>query len=114
MDGGTSAAAPLVAAAMAVISANLRRHHLPPIGPADGLFYYLARTQPSTLWDVIHGSNGFYPSIPADYAKRGYDLASGLGVPQFAQIAQQIPLPGDRSTSASVRLIRGRARCGIE
>ena len=72
---------PLVASAMAVISANLRRHHLPPIGPADGLFYYLARTQPSTLWDVIHGSNGFYPSIPADYAKRGYDLASGLGRP---------------------------------
>jgi kumamolisin len=93
VDGGTSAAAPLVASAMAVISANLRRHHLPPIGPADGLFYYLARHQPSTLWDVIHGNNGFLPSIPAQHAKRGYDLASGLGVPQFAQIADKLPSP---------------------
>lgn len=93
VDGGTSAAAPLVASAMAIISASLRRHHLPPIGPADGLFYYLARHRPGTLWDVIHGNNGFFPSIPAQYAKPGYDLASGFGVPQFAQIAQQLPCP---------------------
>lgn len=94
VDGGTSAAAPLVASAMAVISANLRRHHLPPIGPADGLFYYLARAQPDSLWDVVQGNNGFFPSIPAHFAKRGYDLASGLGVPQFAQIARHLPPPG--------------------
>ena len=93
LDGGTSAAAPLVASAMAVLSSDLQRRHLPPIGPADGLFYYLAAHSPSALWDVVHGNNGFFRHVPAHYAKRGYDLASGLGVPQFAQIARLLPSP---------------------
>jgi hypothetical protein len=33
-------------------------------------------------------------NAPARYADPGYDLASGLSVPQFAQIAQLIPSPG--------------------
>src|ERR1700729_778792 len=94
VDAGTSAAAPLVAAAMAVVSADLQRQHLPPVGPADGLFYYLARCRPAALWDVVDGNNGFFRKVPARYAKPGYDLASGLGVPQFAQVAQLIPSPG--------------------
>jgi kumamolisin len=94
VDAGTSAAAPLVAAAMAVVSADLQRQHLPPVGPADGLFYYLAKCKPSAFWDVVQGNNGFFRKVPARYAKPGYDLASGLGVPQFAQVAQLIPSPG--------------------
>ena len=94
IDAGTSAAAPLVAAAMAVVSADLQRQHLPPVGPADGLFYYLAKCRPSTFWDVVQGNNGFFRKVPARYAKPGYDLASGLGVPQFAQVAQLIPAAG--------------------
>jgi subtilase family serine protease len=101
VDGGTSAAAPLVASAMAVISADLRSRHLPPIGPADGLLYFLGRHQPSAIWDVIHGSNGFLASIPARHAKRGYDLASGLGVPQFARIARGLPSPAPISRRTS-------------
>jgi hypothetical protein len=97
LDGGTSAAAPLVASAMAVLSSDLERRHLPPVGPADGLFYYLAAHQPSALWDVVHGNNGFFPKVPARFAKRGYDLASGLGVPQFAQIARLLPSPAPAS-----------------
>ena len=93
VDGGTSAAAPLVASAMAVISSNLRRHHRPPVGPADGLLYYLAQRAPAALWDVVHGNNGFFRRVPAHFARRGYDLASGLGVPQFAQIARDLPAP---------------------
>ena len=91
IDGGTSAAAPLVASAMAVLSADLRRRHLPAVGPANGLFYYLARHRPSAFWDVIHGNNGFFAKVPAHVARRGYDLASGLGVPQFAEIARVMP-----------------------
>jgi kumamolisin len=94
LDGGTSAAAPLVAAAMAVVSADLQRQHLPPVGPADGLFYYLARCRPSAFFDVVKGNNGFFRKVPARYARPGYDLASGLGVPQFAQVSQLIPSPG--------------------
>jgi subtilase family serine protease len=93
LDGGTSAAAPLVASAMAVLSSDLRRRHLPPVGPADGLFYYLAAHRPEALWDVIRGNNGFFQKVPAHHAKRGYDLASGLGVPQFAQVAHVLPAP---------------------
>jgi subtilase family serine protease len=91
IDGGTSAAAPLVAAAMAVLSGNLERRHLPPVGPGNGLLYDLARRHPSALWDVVHGNNGFYRRVPAHHARRGYDLASGLGVPQFAEIAHVMP-----------------------
>jgi kumamolisin len=94
VDGGTSGAAPLVASAMAVISANLQRHHRAPVGPANGLFYWLAKDKPRTLWDVVHGNNGFFHKLPARRAKRGYDLASGLGVPQFARIAATIPALG--------------------
>jgi subtilase family serine protease len=97
LDGGTSAAAPLVASAMAVLSSDLERRHLPPVGPADGLFYYLGAHQPSALWDVVHGNNSFFPKVPARFAKRGYDLASGLGVPQFAQIARLLPSPAPAS-----------------
>jgi subtilase family serine protease len=93
-DAGTSASAPLIASAMAVISADLRRHHRPPLGPTDGLLYYLRRHQPHALFDVIHGNNALVPGIPGHSAKPGYDLASGLGVPQFASIAREIPSPG--------------------
>lgn len=94
VDGGTSAAAPLVAAAMAVVSADLQRQGLSPVGPADGLFYYLARCGPSAFFDVVSGNNGFFRKVPARYADPGYDLASGLGVPQFARVTQLIPSPG--------------------
>ena len=99
VDGGTSAAAPLVAGAMAVISADLRRHRLPPIGPANGLLYYLSSQRPSTLWDVIHGNNHFLPTVPGFRAKRGYDLATGVGVLQFPAAARALPPPAPRRSS---------------
>jgi subtilase family serine protease len=91
LDAGTSASAPLIATAMAVISANLRRHHRPPLGPSDALLYYLRRRQPKALFDIIHGNNALVPGISGHSAKPGYDLASGLGTPQFASIAGEIP-----------------------
>jgi subtilase family serine protease len=107
IDGGTSAAAPLVASGMAVLSADLRRRHLAAVGPADGLFYYLARRQPSAFWDVVHGNNGFFARVPGHAARRGYDLASGLGVPQFAEIARVIPPAAPRGVaSEAARLAR--------
>jgi kumamolisin len=91
IDGGTSATAPLVASAMAVVSADLTRRHLPPVGPANGLFYYLARHHPSAFWDVTHGNNRFFAKVPGHVARRGYDLASGLGVPRFSAVARAMP-----------------------
>ena len=93
VDAGTSASAPLVATAMAIISAQQQRRHRPPIGPASGLFYYLVKHSPKTFWDVVSGANGYLRKVPARHAKRGYDLASGLGVPQFALVAAALPAP---------------------
>jgi hypothetical protein len=92
-DAGTSGAAPLLASAMAVLSADQRRRGLPPIGPADGLFYYLAAHAPQTIYDVTHGNNGYLKKVPAQHATRGYDLASGLGVPDFGRVTAALPAP---------------------
>ncbi len=92
-DAGTSSSTPLVASAMAIVSANQRRRHRPPVGPANGLFYYQSRRAPNTMFDVISGANGYLRNVPARHATRGYDLASGLGVPQFALLQAQLPPP---------------------
>ena len=42
VDGGTSAAAPLAAAAFSTISARLHATGEPPIGPVNGLVYWLS------------------------------------------------------------------------
>jgi kumamolisin len=95
-DAGTSASAPLIAAAMAIISADQRRDHQPPLGPTNGLFYDLRRHQPASFFDIVHGNNALVPGIPGYAAKPGYDLASGLGVPQFSWIARHLPNPASR------------------
>jgi len=95
-DGGTSASSPLLAGAFAVISAKERAAGRPPLGPVNGLLYSLARSTPSTIFDLISGSNRYSRKAPAQFAKRGYDLASGLGVPQFAQLAANLPKPASR------------------
>ena len=99
VDGGTSAAAPLIAGSMAALSAELRRHHQPPLGPVNGLLYYLSSRRPATLWDVVRGNNRYFPSVPGFRAKPGYDLASGVGVPQFASVARNVPSPAPRRIS---------------
>ena len=83
----------------AVISAELQRRHLPPIGPGNGLLYYLSSQRPTALRDVIQGNNHYLPSVPGFAAKRGYDLASGVGVLQFAATARDLPAPATRRTS---------------
>jgi subtilase family serine protease len=93
IDGGTSGATPLIATATAILSADQRRHGQPPIGPPDGLFYELAGQQPSSFWDIVHGDNRYLSRVPWFRAKRGYDLASGLGIPRFSVLASRLPRP---------------------
>jgi kumamolisin len=95
-DAGTSAATPLLAGAFAALSARQRAAGNPPLGPVDGLLYAVRARAPAALFDVISGSNGYSRRVPAFSAKPGYDLASGLGVPQFAQLAAVLPPPGPR------------------
>lgn len=93
VDGGTSASTPLIASAFAILSHNQRAAHRPPLGPVDGLLYWLHQQAPATLFDVVSGSNGYAPHIPDYHARRGYDLASGLGVPRFDRLAAALPAP---------------------
>ena len=95
VDGGTSAAAPLAAAAFSVISARLRAAGKPPLGPVNGLLYWLRRHHPRALYDITSGNNRYSPHVPGHSARRGYDLATGVGAPRFNRIAQLVPRPGD-------------------
>jgi Pro-kumamolisin, activation domain len=100
VDGGTSASAPLLAAAFADIDARERRAGRPRLGPVDGLLYAMRRRAPDTFFDVVRGANGYDARVPAHRARPGYDLASGLGVPRFDRLARALPPPAARSGSA--------------
>jgi kumamolisin len=87
-DAGTSASAPLVAGAFAVLSARERAAGRPPLGPVNGWLY---ATAPQTVLDIVSGANGYTRKVPAHQATPGYDLASGLGVPRFDVLAAAAP-----------------------
>lgn len=94
VDGGTSAAAPLMASAFAVLDSDLRARHRPPLGPVNGLLYLLHAWAPQTFYDIVSGANGYSRRVPARRAHRGYDLASGLGVPRFQRLLGALSPPG--------------------
>lgn len=93
LDGGTSAAAPLMAGAFAALDARQRALGQPPLGPVNGLLYTLQTTNPATLYDITAGNNSYNPKVPGNSATPGYDLASGLGVPNFTALGEAIPPP---------------------
>jgi subtilase family serine protease len=93
-DAGTSASAPLVASAFAIVSAAQRAARRPPLGPVDGLLYWLRRHRSALLFDIVSGSNRYFRKVPGWTARPGYDLASGVGVPQFERLAAGLPRPG--------------------
>jgi kumamolisin len=93
VDGGTSATAPLMAGAFALLDAAQRARGRPRLGPVNGLLYRLRARSPSSFFDIVSGANGYTRRVRAWPARPGYDLASGLGVPQFAQLARSIPPP---------------------
>ena len=74
-----------------MIGARQRAAGLPPLGPVNGLLYASA---PATRFDITAGDNGYTRRVPAHAARPGYDLASGLGVPEFGRLAFAIPPPG--------------------
>jgi subtilase family serine protease len=89
--GGTSAASPLVASALAVLSARERAAGRPPLGPVNWLLYSLPQANPGALFDIVSGNNAFDPKVPGINAVPGYDMASGLGVPRFDLLAAALP-----------------------
>lgn len=83
--GGTSAAAPLVTAGLAAVSALLGTR----LGRVQDALYPLARAG-TAFRDVTQGSNA-YPAGSEGYrAGVGFDVPSGWGSPQFDRVAEAL------------------------
>ena len=89
--GGTSAAAPLMAAITADMNEYSQAHGGQRLGFANPFFYQTFATTPSAFHDITDGSNdvtggylGLYP------ATDGYDMASGLGSIDADALAQSL------------------------
>ncbi|MBW8059042.1 MAG: hypothetical protein FVQ78_01655 [Solirubrobacterales bacterium] len=86
-SGGTSAATPLTAATLALVTEQERRAGRPALGALNPLLYELASSSSydSLFWDVVRGTSSPHPRSPlgrspaGGAAQLGYDLATGLG-----------------------------------
>ena len=115
--GGTSAAAPLLAAMTADANEYSLTQAVPGerLGFANPFFYDRFANDPAMFFDVVSGNNGFL-GISGYDAGPGYDLASGLGSVLGAQMASDLaaytaaPLSFDATsitaTPARARTIR--------
>ena len=95
-DGGTSQSSPMMAAALALLSAAEREAGRPVLGFPNPWLYDVVRRQPQTVYDVTIGDNQF--AIPFDatgdsvnipaccQSELGYDQTTGLGVPNFTEL----------------------------
>jgi kumamolisin len=91
--GGTSGATPLVAAATALVDAAQQKAGRPLIGLANGWFYQADKSKPTAFYDITKGGNDL-AGVGCCQAAAGYDLASGLGVPDWAVLPGLLPSPG--------------------
>jgi kumamolisin len=85
--GGTSLAAPLWAASMALVDQYLAKQGVAPkVVVADVAFYQLARNpRPLVAFhDITRGGNVIYP------ATRGYDMTTGVGSPDVFNLARDL------------------------
>lgn len=77
--GGTSAASPFTAANMALIASQKGR-----LGFLNPWLYALAQTNyDEAFYDIVDGNNMVSPEPACCPAVKGYDMASGLGAPNF-------------------------------
>jgi hypothetical protein len=91
-NGGTSGSTPFVAAATALVDGSQAAAGHPRIGLANGWFYQAA-SHPGTFFDITTGNNDL-GGVGCCQATVGYDLASGLGVPDWALLPAALPPPG--------------------
>jgi kumamolisin len=80
--GGTSWSAPIWAGICALINSARGKAGKQPLPFLNALIYPLAG---SCFRDILTGSNGIY------HATQGYDLVTGLGVPNVQELVQELP-----------------------
>jgi kumamolisin len=82
--GGTSFAAPVFAAFMAVVNSHRAAQGKPPAGFLNSILYRSPEVQAS-FRDVTEGKTEFFPAQP------GWDYPTGWGVPNVTAIAESLP-----------------------
>ncbi len=99
--GGTSAAAPLWAAVLAVASSA--NGNTTGYGALNPTLYQLAQQSPGTyLNDITSGNNDYNATAGGQYpAMSGYDMATGLGTPVASTLAAGLTIPLDVAVSGS-------------
>ncbi|MGI9197673.1 MAG: hypothetical protein ACR2KE_09465, partial [Candidatus Nanopelagicales bacterium] len=90
--GGTSGAAPFLAANLALMAADQRAKGYPGLGFVNPWFYQAAAATKSPFYDVTTGSNAVQ-MVGCCSAYPGYDMASGLGVPDMSALYRTVPYP---------------------
>ena len=90
--GGTSGSTPFTAAATALVDGSQRNAGSPRIGLANAWFYQ-AVSHSGAFYDITDGNNDL-AGVGCCQATIGYDLASGLGVPNWAVLPATLPPPG--------------------
>ncbi len=87
---GTSLAAPTWAAMTALIDDSSTSCRNAPVGWINPELYQLATSTPADFNDITAGNNNGGAKVhPGDYdATAGYDMATGLGSPEAANLAQ--------------------------
>lgn len=87
--GGTSAATPLIASAIALLNRQEQMAGRPSLGFLNPWLYQVPR---KAIRDVRSGNNDLYGNGCCQ-ARRGYDRASGLGSPYFQELQRVIRPP---------------------
>jgi hypothetical protein len=90
--GGTSGAAPFAMSQFALLSTRERLAGRPPLGFVNPWLYQLYKQHPELFYDVTSGGNDLN-EVGCCTATTGFDDASGLGVPNLAEIARLVASP---------------------
>ena len=100
--GGTSAATPLWAAGLALVDEYLQNHAQPSVGFANPALYTIlnSASYATALHDITAGDNCYVSAISGQScgspgsglyaAGSGYDMASGIGSPNFGLLASTL------------------------
>ena len=88
---GTSVAAPALAAMTALVDDSSAQCETKPVGFINPALYRLAVSTPADFEDVTTGSNAVGTAHGGAYpATVGYDMVTGVGYPQAANLAQSL------------------------
>lgn len=99
--GGTSAAAPL----MAAMTADANRYSLTHGGSRMGFANPFLYSDPAMFTDITTGSNNFFSSSGSYLAHAGYDVASGLGSPKAGTLATDLAAYSHSAISRSANTL---------